>query len=157
MFNHQNAMNERSNLSWLDPKAFEAMLCLEKYLTECDLDKVLLELIKTRASQMNGCAYCINMHTQDAIGIGETAQRLFLLNAWRETDLFTKKEKAVLELTEAMTLIADRSVSDEVYDAARAHLTDKEMAAALLAIVTINGWNRIAITLRTPLDHSSAS
>ncbi|HNK70312.1 MAG TPA: carboxymuconolactone decarboxylase family protein, partial [Flavobacteriales bacterium] len=110
------------------------------------------ELVKTRASQINGCAYCINMHVRDAMKLGETAQRLFLLDAWRETDLFTAKERAVLALTEAMTLIADSPVPDEVYDAAAAQLTAKEMAAVIMAVVAINGWNRIAITSRTPLD-----
>lgn len=145
-------MKERINLSKADPKAFEAMLGLEKYLAESGLDKKLYELIKTRASQINGCAYCINMHTRDALKIGETAQRLFLLDAWRETNLFTEKEKTVLALTEAMTLIAGNPVSDEIYDAAKAHLSDKEFAAVIMAVVAINGWNRIAITSQTPLN-----
>lgn len=145
-------MKERINLSKADPKAYDAMLGLEKYLAESGLDKTLFELIKTRASQINGCAYCINMHTRDAMKIGETAQRLFLLDAWRETNLFTEKEKAVLALTEAMTLIAGNPVSDEIYDTAKANLSDKELTAVIMAIVTINGWNRIAITSQTPLD-----
>lgn len=145
-------MKERLNLSKADPKAFEAMLGLEKYLADSGLDKKLFELIKTRASQINGCAYCINMHTRDALRIGETAQRLFLLNAWRESDLFSVKEKAVLMLTEAMTLIAGNPVSDEIYNTAKEHLSDKELASVIMAIVAINGWNRIAITLHTPLD-----
>lgn len=145
-------MKERIKLSKADPKAFEAMLGLEKYLAESGLDKKLFELIKTRASQINGCAYCINMHTRDAMKIGETAQRLFLLDAWRETNLFTAKEKAVLALTEAMTLIAGNPVSDEIYNTAREHLSDKELAAVIMAIVAINGWNRIAIASQTPLD-----
>lgn len=145
-------MNERLNLAIADPKAFKAMLSLEKYLAESALDKKLYELIKTRASQINGCAYCINMHTRDAMEMGETAQRLFLLDAWRETKLFTDKERAVLELTEAMTLIANKPVSDEIYNAAKEHLTDKEFAAVMLAVVAINGWNRIAITSQTPLS-----
>lgn len=145
-------MEERLNLSKVSPKAFEAMLGLEKYLATSDLDKSLLELIKTRASQINGCAYCLNMHTRDAMKIGETAQRLFLLNAWRETNLFTEKEKAVLALTEAMTLIAGKPISDEIYENAKAYFSDKEFAAIIMAIVAINSWNRIAITLQTPLD-----
>ncbi|MCB0708418.1 MAG: carboxymuconolactone decarboxylase family protein [Chitinophagaceae bacterium] len=145
-------MKERLNLLKADPKAFEAMLGLEKYLADSGLDKKLFELIKTRASQINGCAYCINMHTRDALQIGESAQRLFLLNAWRESDLFSVKEKAVLMLTEAMTLIAGNPVSDEIYNTAKEHLSDKEIASVIMAIVAINGWNRIAITLQTPLD-----
>jgi len=142
----------RFNLAKADPEAYKAMLGLEKYLAASGLDKRLYELVKTRASQINGCAYCINMHVRDAMKLGETAQRLFLLDAWRETDLFTAKERAVLALTEAMTLIADSPVPDEVYDAAAAQLTAKEMAAVIMAVVAINGWNRIAITSRTPLD-----
>ncbi|HMU76356.1 MAG: carboxymuconolactone decarboxylase family protein [Bacteroidetes bacterium] len=145
-------MKERFNLSKADPKAFDAMLNLEKYLAESGLDKILFELIKTRASQINGCAYCINMHVRDAMKIGETSQRLFLLDAWRETTLFTEKERAVLALTEAMTLIANNPVSDAVFDDAKNHLTNKEMAAVMMTIVTINAWNRIAITSRTALD-----
>ena len=118
-------MKERFNLSKADPKAFDAMLNLEKYLAESGLDKILFELIKTRASQINGCAYCINMHVRDAMKIGETSQRLFLLDAWRETTLFTEKERAVLALTEAMTLIANNPVSDAVFDDAKNHLTNR--------------------------------
>ena len=145
-------MKERFNLSKADPKAFDAMLNLEKYLAESGLDKILFELIKTRASQINGCAYCINMHVRDAMKIGETSQRLFLLDAWRETTWFTEKERSVLALTEAMTLIANNPVSDAVFDDAKNHLTNKEMAAVMMTIVTINAWNRIAITSRTALD-----
>ena len=145
-------MHNRLNLAKADPKAYEAMLGLEKYLAASGLDKKLYELIKTRASQINGCAYCINMHTRDAMKIGETPQRLFLLDAWRETDLYTEKERAVLAITEAMTLIADSPVPDEIYNTAKEQLTDKELAAVIMAIVTINGWNRIAITLQNPLD-----
>ncbi|HNE80187.1 MAG TPA: carboxymuconolactone decarboxylase family protein, partial [Flavobacteriales bacterium] len=128
-------MESRFNLAQADLAAYKAMLGLEKYLAESGLDKRLYELVKTRASQINGCAYCINMHVRDAMKLGETAQRLFLLDAWRETDLFTAKERAVLALTEAMTLIADSPVPDEVYDAAAAQLTAKEMAAVIMAVV----------------------
>ena len=143
-------MESRINVSKIDPKAYEAMIGLEKYLAQSGLDKILYELIKTRASQINGCAYCIDMHTRDAMELGETAQRLFLLNAWRETELFTEKEKAVLALTEAMTLITNGHVPDEVYKNAEAHLTPNELAAVIMAVVAINGWNRIAITTRMP-------
>jgi len=145
-------MKERINILKTDPKAYEAMIGLEKYIAQSGLDKKLYELIKTRASQINGCAYCINMHTRDAMKEGETAQRLFLLDAWRETDLYTSKERAVLELVEAMTLISNRHVSDEIYEDAMAHLSDKEMSAVIMAVVTINGWNRIAITSQSKLD-----
>ncbi|KIA90423.1 carboxymuconolactone decarboxylase family protein [Kaistella jeonii] len=145
-------MENRINISKVDPKAYEAMIGLEKYLAQSGLDKMLYELIKTRASQINGCAYCINMHTRDAVKLGETSQRLFLLNAWRETELFTEKERAVLALTEAMTLITNGHVPDDVYKNAEAYLTPNELAAVIMAVVAINGWNRIAITARMPLD-----
>ncbi len=145
-------MSKRINVSQVSPEAYEAMIGLEKYLAASGLDKKLYELIKTRASQINGCAYCINMHTRDAMKMGETAQRLFLLDAWRETDLYTDKERAALALTEAMTLIAGNHISDEVYQEAAAQLTEKELAAVIIAVVAINGWNRIAITTHSPLD-----
>lgn len=142
----------RINISKVAPQAYDAMLELEKYLPTSGLDKKLFELIKTRASQINGCAYCINMHVRDAQQIGETSQRLFLLDAWRETDLFTEKERAALALTEAITLITNGHVPDDVYHAAASKMTDPELAAVIMSIVTINAWNRIAITSRTPLD-----
>lgn len=142
----------RINLAKADAKAMEAMLGLEKYIAQSGLDKKLYELIKTRASQMNGCAYCINMHVRDALKQGETTQRLFLLDAWRETTLFTDKERATLALTEAMTFITNGHVPDDVYNEAAKHLTEKELAAVIMTIVTINAWNRISIALRTPLD-----
>lgn len=145
-------MENRMNLSKVSPEAYEAMRGLEKYITHSGLDRKLYELIKTRASQINGCAYCINMHTGDAMKLGETAQRLFLLDAWRETDLYTEKERAVLALTESMTLISNNQISDEIYQEAAARLTEKELAAVIMAVVVINGWNRISITTRSPLD-----
>lgn len=145
-------MENRMNLSKVDHEAYAAMIGLEKYIAKSGLDKKLYELIKLRASQINGCAYCINMHTRDAMKMGETAQRLFLLDAWRETNLYTEKERAVLALTESMTLISGNHVPDEIYQQAAAHLTEKELAAVIMAVVAINGWNRIAITTRAPLD-----
>lgn len=145
-------MESRINIAQVAPKAYQAMISLEKYLAESGLDPILFELIKTRASQINGCAHCLNMHTRDALRIGETAQRLFLLNAWRETELFTEKERAVLALTESVTLLTNGEVSDEVYKNAEYHLSKDELAATIMAIVAINGWNRIAIATRLPLD-----
>ena len=126
----------RINISKVAPQAYDAMLELEKYLATSGLDKKLFELIKTRASQINGCAYCINMHVRDAQQIGETSQRLFLLDAWRETDLFTEKERAALALTEAITLITNGHVPDDVYHAAASKMTDPELAAVIMSIVT---------------------
>lgn len=145
-------MEDRINLKKLAPEAYEAMLGLEKYLAQSGLDKKLYELIKLRASQINGCAYCINMHTRDALKLGETAQRLFLLDAWRETELYSDKERAVLALTESMTLIANNQVPDNIYQEAANILSEKELSAVIMAVVAINGWNRIAITTRSKLD-----
>jgi AhpD family alkylhydroperoxidase len=145
-------VNKRIKLSEVSPEAYEAMIGLESYIAKSGLDKKLYELIKTRASQLNGCAYCINMHTRDAMKLGETPQRLFLLDAWRETELYSERERAVLALTEEMTLIAGRHVSDDVYNEAAKHLTDKELAAVIMSVVAINGWNRISITAQSPLD-----
>ncbi|HUM97417.1 MAG TPA: carboxymuconolactone decarboxylase family protein [Chitinophagaceae bacterium] len=142
----------RINISKVAPQAYDAILGLEKYLSGSGLDKKLFELIKIRASQINGCAYCINMHVRDAQKIGETSQRLFLLDVWRETDLFSEKERAVLALTEAITLITNGHVQDEIYNEAASKMTEQELAAVIMSIVTINAWNRIAITSRTPLD-----
>jgi AhpD family alkylhydroperoxidase len=145
-------VNKRIKLSEVSPEAYEAMIGLESYIAKSGLDKKLYELIKTRASQLNGCAYCINMHTRDAMKLGETPQRLFLLDAWRETELYSERERAVLALTEEMTLIAGRHVTDEVYNEAAKHLTDKELAAVIMSVVAINGWNRISITAQSSLD-----
>ncbi len=145
-------MTERINIYKVSPEAYEPMIALEKYVASTGLDKKLYHLLKMRASQLNGCHYCINMHSRDALKLGETAQRLFLLDAWRETDLFTEKERAVLALTEAMTLIAGSHVPDDVYNEAARHLTEKELVAVIMGVVAINGWNRMAITAHTPLD-----
>ena len=136
----------------VDPKAYEAMIGLEKYLVQSGLDKTLYELSKTRASQINGCAYCINVHTRDVLALGETNQRLFLLDTLRETDLYTEKERAVLALTEAMTLLTNGQVPDDIYKNASKHLSQKELASVIMAIVAINGWNRKTITTKMPLD-----
>lgn len=145
-------METRMSLAKTDAEAYAAMLGLEKYVSQSGLDRKLYELIKLRASQMNGCAFCINMHTRDALKLGETAQRLFLLDAWRETNLYSEKERAVLALTEAMTFIAGSHVPDAIYQQAAAQLSQKELAAVIMAVVAINGWNRIAIVTQAPLD-----
>lgn len=145
-------MERRLNVSKVAPGAYDAMRGLEKFIAQSGLDRKLYELIKMRASQINGCAYCINMHSRDAMKLGETPQRLFLLDAWRETDLYTEKERAVLALTESMTLISQDQVPDEIYNDAAKQLSESELAAVIMAVVAINGWNRIAITARSPLD-----
>ncbi len=139
-------MGTRINILETEPQAYKAMAGLEAYINSTPLNKSHKELIKIRASQINGCAYCINMHTQDAIKQGETAQRIFLLSAWKEVDLFTKEEKAILALTEEVTLIHQHGVSNAAYETA-AQLFDKNYLAQLvMMMVAINGWNRIQVT-----------
>ncbi len=129
--------------------AFQAMLGMEQYIRGCGLEHSLLELIKTRASQINGCAYCIDMHTKDARAAGETEQRLYGLSAWRETPFYTARERAALEWTETLTLIAQNDVSDELYARVREHFSEEELVNVTMVIITINGWNRLAIPFRT--------
>lgn len=124
------------------------MLDLEGAVRASELEKPLLELVRMRASQINGCAYCIDMHSKDARAAGETEQRLYALNAWRETPFFTDRERAALAWTEALTLISETDVSDELFAETREQFSESEIAALTLAIVAINGWNRFAIGLR---------
>ncbi|ESU27058.1 alkylhydroperoxidase [Flavobacterium limnosediminis JC2902] len=137
-------MTTRINMQQTEPGAYNALLGLEKYLAESKLNPIHKELIKIRASQINGCAFCINMHTTDARKMGETEQRIYLLNAWRETSLFTEEEKAILALTEEVTLIQNH-VSDATYQAAAKLFDENYLAQIIMMIVTINAWNRIAI------------
>jgi len=129
--------------------AYQAMIGMEQFVRTCGLEHSLLELVKTRASQLNGCAYCIDMHTKDARAAGETEQRLYALSAWRETPFFTERERAALEWTEALTLISQDDVPDELYEMVRGHFSEAEIVNLSLAIVTINGWNRLAISFRS--------
>lgn len=137
---------KRIDLLSLEPGAYKAMFGLESYLQNTSLQKSHYELIKIRASQINGCAFCLDMHTKDALKIGETQQRIFLLNAWRETSLFTEEEKTLLDLTEKITLIHQGGVSDELYEKAVNTFGENYLAQIIMAIVAINGWNRIAIS-----------
>ncbi|HEU4580540.1 MAG TPA: carboxymuconolactone decarboxylase family protein [Polyangiaceae bacterium] len=130
--------------------AYQAMLGLERFVRNCGLEHPLLELIKTRASQINGCAYCIDMHTKDARAAGETEQRLYGLSAWRETPFYSDRERAALEWTEALTLISENDISDELYRRVREHFSEQELVHLTLAVITINGWNRLAIPFRAP-------
>jgi len=128
------------------PKGMKPLLDMEAYLAkETTIEPLVKELIKIRASQINGCAYCLNMHTTDTLKLGETAQRIFLLNAWQETNLFTDKEKAVLELVEKVTLIADFEVEEDIYDNLKQYFDEKEIVDLVLYIATINAWNRLNI------------
>jgi len=126
------------------PQAYEALMNLEKYIATTSLTPIQKELIKIRASQINGCAFCINMHTVDARKHGETEKRIYLLNAWREADVYTEEEKAILALTEEMTMISNH-VSDEVYQNAANLFNEKLLAEIIVVIITINSWNRLAI------------
>lgn len=131
------------------PAAYKAMLGLETYIRkESRLEPSLLELVKMRASQINGCAFCIDMHSKDARAAGETEQRLYALDAWRETPFFTDRERAALAWTEAVTRITEGHVPDDVYQQARQRFSDEELVNLTLAVVAINGWNRLAIAFR---------
>ena len=125
------------------------MRTLEKYVRACGIEPKLLELIKIRASQINGCAYCLDMHTKDARAQGETEQRIYALNAWRETPFFTEKERAALAWTESVTQVSTSQVPDEVYEIVRQHFDEKEIVNITTAIVAINGWNRFAVSFRS--------
>lgn len=152
-FIHQKViiMQLRFNMQDVQEHALTAMYGLEGYLQNTRITKTHKELIKIRASQINGCAFCIDMHTRDARKNGETEQRIFLLNAWRETDLFTNEEKAILAMTEEMTLIHQQGLSDKVYAEAEKYFDKEYIAQIMMAIVTINSWNRIAISTRLPV------
>jgi AhpD family alkylhydroperoxidase len=130
------------------PRAVRALIGLETYLAGCGLEKPLRELVKLRASQLNGCAYCIDMHWQDARKEGEDERRLYLLTAWRESPGYSERERAALAWTEAVTHLADGHVSDDVFAAVRPHFSDKELADLTLAVAAINAWNRMSISFR---------
>lgn len=130
------------------PGALRAFYQLEKYIQECGLERSLIELVKLRASQINGCAYCIDMHTKDARAEGETEQRLYLISAWREAPFYSDRERAALAWTEALTEIATYGVEDELYDDVREHFSEKELVDLTTAIITINGWNRYSVSFR---------
>ena len=141
-------MKTRIDPAKVAPGAYHAMLGLEQYLHQSGLETPLLLITKLRASQVNGCAYCIDMHWKDLRAIGETEQRLYGLDAWRESPYYTDRERAALAWTEAVTVITDGHVSDEVYDEVRPHFSERELADLTLAVATINAWNRLAISLR---------
>ena len=145
-------MEQRFDIQEVQPQAYKAMFALETYLAGTALNTTHKELIKIRASQINGCAYCINMHTRDALKRGETTQRIFLLDAWREAGLFTEEEKIILAVTEEVTLIHKGGVSEESFRKAEQLLGKEYLAQVIMAAVTINAWNRIAISTLKALD-----
>ena len=143
-------MEERFSISKVAPGVYHAMLGLENYLKTCGLEENLLHLIRLRASQINGCAYCLDMHWKDLAALGEKEQRMYGLDAWRESTYYTDRERAALAWTEAVTNVHEGHVPDEVYDQAKKQFSEKELANLTLAVVAINGWNRLAISSRTP-------
>ena len=142
-------MSERIDYSKVTPEGYRAMSGLERYVRGSGLEPSLLELIKLRASQINGCAYCVDMHWKDARARGESEQRLYGLMAWRESPYYIERERAALAWTEAVTLIADSQVTDELYEEVRQYFNETELANLTFALVAINGWNRLAISFRT--------
>jgi AhpD family alkylhydroperoxidase len=141
-------MVHRLNAFQASPKAYQAMAALESFVASCGLEKPLLLLVKMRASQINGCAYCLDMHSKDARALGESEQRLYLLNAWREAPFYTERERAALQWTEAVTLVAEDHVPDEVYERVAKQFSEQELGNLTLAIATINSWNRLCISFR---------
>ena len=142
-------MQARLDSTKVAPGAYQAMLALEGFVRKAwKQEPGLIELVKMRASQINGCAFCLDMHSKDARAEGETEQRLYALNAWRETPFFTDRERAALAWAEAVTLVTEGHVPDEVYEEARKHFSEEEMVNLTMAVVTINGWNRLAISFR---------
>ena len=143
-------MEQHLNYSAIAPEGFKAMLGLEAYARRSGLPHSLLELLKTRVSQINGCAYCIDMHTKDARAAGETEQRLYALSAWRETTFYSERERAALAWAEALTEIAGKGFPEGLRAEALRCFSEKELVDLTLAVVAINGWNRLAIPFRTP-------
>jgi AhpD family alkylhydroperoxidase len=141
-------MEHRLDYQKASPAAVKAMMALEGAVHRAGLDPLLVDLVKMRASQINGCAYCLDMHSKDAMARGETAQRLFGLDAWRETPYYTERERAALEWTEALTLVSETHVPDEAFAAVKGQFSDEEIVNLTLAVVAINGWNRFAIGFR---------
>ena len=142
-------MDQRLDYYSTSPDGVKGLMEIEKYVHRCGLEHSLLELIKMRSSQINGCAYCLDMHSKDARKAGETEQRLFGLSAWREAPYYTDRERAALAWTEALTLVSKTHVPDDVYKEARAHFSEKELVDLSFAIVAINSWNRMAIAFRS--------
>ena len=151
-------MKARIDLMHVTPGVVQAMLGLERQVRQAGFDQRLLDLVRMRASQINGCSYCLDMHSKDARANGETEQRLYSLDAWRETPYYTARECAALEWAEALTLVSETRVPDDVYERVRAQFSEDELVHLSLAIVAINGWNRLNIAARTvPGDYVAGS
>jgi len=149
-------MQQRIDVTHASPAAYKAVAALQTYVDQSGLDAKLRELIKIRASQINGCAFCLAMHTRDARKLGETDERMHLLNAWREASIYTPHEQAALAWTEAVTRITNGHVPDEVYEQVRKQFSEKEIVDLTAAVVAINTWNRIAIAFRMPPQVTAA-
>lgn len=154
-------MEERLGYSRVAPEGIEILHKLEGYTRKAGLEPELLELVKLRASQINGCAYCIDMHTKDARSRGESEQRLYGVSAWREAPYYNERERAALAWAESVTAISADQVPDEIYDLAKKHFSERELVDLTLAVIAINAWNRLAISFRTPAgsyqpDHPAA-
>ena len=141
-------MKARLNYAKIAPGVYDAMDALDQYLGKCGLEESLLHLVRLRASQVNGCAFCLDMHWKDLRAIGEGEERLYSLDAWRECSCYSDRERAALAWTEAVTLIADGHVPDAAYEQARGHFSEKELADLTLTVATINAWNRLSIAAR---------
>jgi len=150
-------MKPRMNFYQAAPETMKALMALENHIASSGLEQSLMELVRTRASQINGCAFCIDMHTRDARKRGETEQRLYLLNAWREAPVYTDRERAALAWTEAVTLISQTHAPDDVYNEVRAHFSEAETVNLTALIGAINSWNRIAIAFRAVPPAAKAS
>src|SRR4051812_43666358 len=138
--------NQRLRYPRIAPDAFRAMLALEEYVRTTGIDSALLHLVRLRASYLNGCAFCVDMHTKDARAEGETEQRIYAIPVWRETPFFSPRERAALEWTETVTNIGQRGVPDDVYASARKEFSEEELVELTMAVIAINGWNRLAIS-----------
>ncbi len=141
-------MNSRLDYNKVSPEAVKALVNLEKFVSDCGLEKSLLELVKLRASQINGCAYCVDFHVADARKAGESERRLFAVALWKDTPFFTERERAALAWTEAVTLLSETHAPDEVYEEVLKNFSEKETVDLTLAIITINAWNRLAVSFR---------
>lgn len=144
-------MSDRANFVRVAPDAYRAMNAMQQYVSSTGLEPILLELVKLRASYINGCAYCIDMHSKDARVIGETEQRIYAIPVWRETPFFSPRERAALAWTEAVTRISEHGTTDELYAEVNDHFTEKEIVELTMAVIVINGWNRLAIPFHSPV------
>ena len=143
-------MTERLNYAQASPEGIAALLGLERYVRGTGLEPALLELVRMRASQINGCAYCLDMHSKDARAAGESEQRLYALSAWREAPFYSERERTALAWTEAVTRLADEPVGDAVYDELRRHFDEKQAVDLTFAVIAINSWNRLAAVFHSP-------